>query len=91
MENVISFFIKRITYFGSITIALYTAQKMKFYMKDFFSNCEANSQFPSDLVTFTEEILNGKLIQFDAICLASPSNKLSNNFIQKLSLNDFLL
>ena len=29
-----------------------TAQKMKFSIKDFFSKC--------DLVTFTEEILNGK-------------------------------
>ena len=35
--------------------ALPTAQKMKFSIKDFFS------KFPADLVTFTEEILNGKL------------------------------
>ena len=34
-----------------------TAQKMKFSIKDFFSKCD---QIP-DLVTFTEEILNGKL------------------------------
>ena len=32
-----------------------TAQKMKFSIKDFFN------KFPADLVTFTEEILNGKL------------------------------
>ena len=32
-----------------------TAQKMKFSIKDFFS------KFAADLVTFTEEILNGKL------------------------------
>ena len=31
-----------------------TAQKMKFLIKDFFSKC-------ADLVTFTEEIFNGKL------------------------------
>ena len=37
-----------------------TAQKLKFSIKDFFSKCE-NTQFPLDLVTFTEEILNGKL------------------------------
>ena len=36
----------------------YTAQKMKFSIKDFFSKCD---QIPADLVTFTEEILNGKL------------------------------
>ena len=32
--------------------ALFTAQKMKFSIKNFFSKC---------VVTFTEEILNGKL------------------------------
>ena len=31
-----------------------TAQKMKFSIEDFFS------KFPADLVTLTEEILNGK-------------------------------
>ena len=34
----------------------YTAQKMKFSVMDL-----PNPQFPEDLVTFTEEILNGKL------------------------------
>ena len=34
---------------------------MKFPIKDFFSKCDQNSQFPADLVTFTEEILHGKL------------------------------
>ena len=33
-----------------------TTQKMKFSIRDF-----PNSQFPADLVTFTEEILNGNL------------------------------
>ena len=33
-----------------------TAQKMKFSIKDFFSKCD---QFLADLITFTEEILNG--------------------------------
>ena len=36
-----------------------TAQKIKFSIKDFFSKCDQNPQFPADLVTFTEEILNG--------------------------------
>ena len=31
---------------------------MKFSIKDFFSKCD---QIPADLVTFPEEILNGKL------------------------------
>ena len=35
-----------------------TAQKMEFSIKVFFSKCD---QFLADLVTFTEEILNGKL------------------------------
>ena len=56
--------------FGNVTFQLYiktlvaiiivstaidnTAQKIKFSLKDFF-------RFPADLVTFSEEILNGKL------------------------------
>ena len=36
-----------------LTITLVTAQKMKISIKDFFSKC--------DHITFTEEILNGKL------------------------------
>ena len=36
---------------------MFTAQKMKFSIKDFFSKCE---QETADFVTFTEEILNGK-------------------------------
>ena len=35
-----------------------TAQKMKFSIKDFFRKCDCET---ADLVTFTEEILNGKL------------------------------
>ena len=35
-----------------------TAQKMKFSIKDFFSKCD---QIPDYQITFTEEILNGKL------------------------------
>ena len=35
-----------------------TEQKMKFSIEDFFSKCEHET---ADLVTFTEEILNGKL------------------------------
>ena len=34
----------------------YTAQKMKFSIKDLFSKCDQ-----ADLVTFTEETLDGKL------------------------------
>ena len=36
-----------------------TAQKMKFSIKGFFSKCDQT--VTADLVTFTEEILNGKL------------------------------
>ena len=38
----------------------YTAQKMQFSIKDFFSKCD-QIRNPADLVIFTEEILNGKL------------------------------
>ena len=38
-----------------------TAQKMKFYIKDFFSKWDQIRSFLGDLVTFIEEILNGKL------------------------------
>ena len=44
------------------------AQKMKFFNKDFFSKCDQIRRFlriwrqkSADLVTFTEDILNGKL------------------------------
>ena len=36
----------------------FTAQKMKFSIKDFFGKCD---QIRADLVTFTQEILYGKL------------------------------
>ena len=42
-------------------LAINTAQKMKLFIKDFFSKCDQMPQFPADLVTFTEEILNGKI------------------------------
>ena len=34
---------------------------MKFSIKNFFSICDQIRQFPADLVTFNEKILNGKL------------------------------
>ena len=34
---------------------------MTFSVKDFFSKCVPNPQFPADGVTFTEEIPNEKL------------------------------
>ena len=37
----------------------YTAQKMNFSVKDFFSR--PNPQLPVDLATFNEEILHGEL------------------------------
>ena len=40
----------------------YTAQKMNFSIKDFFSKCDQiRRKLPIDLVTFTEEIINRKL------------------------------
>ena len=37
-----------------------SAQKIKFYIKDFFSKC-GNLEETADLNTFTEKTLNGKL------------------------------
>ena len=39
-----------------------TAQKMKFAIMDFFRKMWPNHSFPANLVTFTEEISNGKLV-----------------------------
>ena len=44
------------------------AQKMKFSIKDFFSKCDQICKTTADLVTFTEEILNGK---FHFLCSKS--------------------
>ena len=51
----------RSTYFWSIMFANFTVQKMKFSITDFFSKCDQIGSFPADLITFTEEIYNGKL------------------------------
>ena len=49
---------------ASVRIQALTSQKMKFFIKDFSSKCDQicrNPQETVDLVTFTGEILNGKL------------------------------
>ena len=40
------------------------AQKVKFPIKGFFTKCDQIHSCLRDLVTFTEEILNGKLYFF---------------------------
>ena len=45
----------------------FTAQKMKFSVKDLFSKCD-HLQFPADFGKFTEEILNGKLLFLCSVC-----------------------
>ena len=54
----------------------HTAQKMTFSIKDFFSKCDFRFlPFPADLITFTEEILNGKLhFLCSVVCGFSPSS-----------------
>ena len=51
-----------------------TAEKMEFFIKDFFSKCD---QIRMDFVTFTEEILNGKLHFF---CSGSVIKFVSKRF-----------
>ena len=41
-------------------LQLCTAQKVKCSIEGFFSKCDQIRKFPADMVTFTEEILNGK-------------------------------
>ena len=48
-----------------------TAQKMKFSIEDFFS------KFPADLVTLTEEILNGKRLSLTVFILKFLTNFVS--------------
>ena len=48
------------------------AQKMKFSIKDFFSKCD------QDLVTFTEEILNGKLHFLCSVMLTLDTRLVKN-------------
>ena len=44
----------------SVVCCVFTAQKMKFSVKDFFTKCDQIFR-NGDLIIFTEEILNGKL------------------------------
>ena len=66
---------------------------MKFSMKDVFSKCHQSLQFLADLVTFTEEILSGKLfffcvvdsLIFEALNQASTLNFFLNHFSKTFS------
>ena len=53
--------------------------KMKFSIKDFFSKCD---QETADLVTFTEEIVNGKLhFGGDSIIMSCPGGRWVYTFL----------
>ena len=64
VKDVIRLFFYFTSLYGIIFIspsyASYTAKKMKLPIKDFFR--KFFRKFPAGLVTFTEEILNGKLM-----------------------------
>ena len=55
-----------------------TAQRMKFSIKDFFSNCYQIHSF-GDLVTFTEEILNGKHHFLCSVTLTKRESKFNHH------------
>ena len=55
--------------------AIITAQKMKFPIKNFFSKCDQIRRRSADLVTFTEEILNGRLHSLCSVLKRRPSTK----------------
>ena len=60
---------------------------MKLSIKYFLSKCDQSFlQFSEDLVTFTEEILNGKLHNFCAVIGWAPSFSLLEIVAQKDSL-----
>ena len=57
--------------FVTLIVTLYpTLHKNKVLYRGFLQHMWPNPQFPSDLVTCTEEILNGKLHFFAAWCVA---------------------
>ena len=69
------------------------AQKMKLFIKDFFSKLWPNPQKTADLVTFIEEILNAGLVTFTEetlngklyfLCSATV-RKVGKDFLQKYS------
>ena len=67
----------------------FTAQKTKFSIKDFFSKCD---QIWSNLVTFTQEILNGKL-HFSVQCLTLSNfskdlGQLEIDFIDNVNIKE---
>ena len=53
---------------------------MKFSIKDFFSKCD---QIRADLVTFTEESLNGKLCFFCSVTFVKVTMKMKMFKCQK--------
>ena len=55
-------------------LKLNTAQKMEFSIKHFFSKSDQIPQFPENLFTFTEEILNGKLHFLCSVSLCENSS-----------------
>ena len=65
----------------------FTAQKMKFSIKDFFSKYMTKSA--GDLVIFTEEILNGK---FRFLCSNFRKFTIQKSFIQRIHqrINSFV-
>ena len=60
--------------------ALYTAQRMMLFIKDFFSICNQNPQETEDLVSLTEEIFIGKRHS-----LCDDNNSTFNDFFDFLN------
>ena len=59
----------------------HTAQKMKFSINDFFSKCNQIRWKTVDLVTFTDEILNGKLYFLCSIIIRRTEKTLCSGTI----------
>ena len=62
-------------------VADLTAQKMKFSIKDFSGKCDQIRSFFADLVTFTEEILNGKLHFLNSVSFDHNTKGLEMNIL----------
>ena len=74
-------------HFSGQLVSIDTAQKMKFFIKDFFSKCDQNR-------SFTGEILNGKFHFLWSESSISQQNSKRLNFLYKFHAvcdNSFLL
>ena len=85
------------TFIGSCNITCPTAQKMKFFLKDFFSKCDQIHSFPQNSYGFghiTEEIFNRKLhflcsVLYGKPQIFSPQWRVNGQYQNEAKSSDF--